>query len=110
MTDLTDLANSIGKHLDAGEATTYLDAEVLAAYADNLGLDAEDVANWASEAEEAYQGDYADDADFAQNLADDLGLVNADAGWPAGYIDWEWAARDLMMDYFESDGHYFRNL
>jgi antirestriction protein len=26
------------------------------------------------------------------------------------YFDYEKFSRDLMMDYFESNGHYFRNL
>ena len=25
-------------------------------------------------------------------------------------IDWEFASRELMYDYFEVDGYYFRNL
>lgn len=57
---------------------------------------------------DAYAGEYRSDEDFAQSLADDLGLINEDASWPNSYIDWERAARDLMMDYFSEDGHYFR--
>lgn len=43
----------------------------------------------------------ADDAfeDYARELADDIGAVPADAGWPMGYIDWPAAARALQMDY-----------
>lgn len=43
---------------------------------------------------------------YAQELADDIGAVNADAGWPNNCIDWERAARDLQMDYssVEFDG------
>ena len=58
--------------------------------------------------EEAYQGQYDSDVDFAQSLAEDLGEIPKDFSWPTSYIDWEWAAKDLMMDYFEIDGHYFR--
>jgi len=57
---------------------------------------------------EAYQGEHRSDEDFAQSLADDLGLIPDDASWPNNYIDWERAARDLMYDYFSEDGHYFR--
>jgi len=37
--------------------------------------------------------------DYAQELAEDIGAINRDAGWPACCIDWEQAARDLQMDY-----------
>ena len=60
--------------------------------------------------EEAYQGEYKSDVDFAQNMADDLGAIDKDLSWPYTGIDWEWAARQLMMDYFEVNGHYFRSL
>ena len=36
---------------------------------------------------------------YAQELADDMGVIPADYSWPASYIDWERAARDLRMDY-----------
>ena len=64
----------------------------------------------ADEAEEAYQGEYSTDIEFAQELADQLGAVNADSSWPNYCIDWEYAARDLMMDYSEDSGYYFKNL
>jgi antirestriction protein len=58
-------------------------------------------------AEEAYQGTYDSDEEFAQELAEEIGAVNHSASWPNNCIDWERAARDLMYDYFEMDGHYF---
>lgn len=60
--------------------------------------------------EEAYQGEFADDEEFAMQLAEDLGEIDKNAHWPYTYIDWERAAHDLMMDYSEQDGYYFRNL
>lgn len=36
---------------------------------------------------------------YAEELANDIGAIDLDAGWPASYIDWERAARDLSMDY-----------
>ena len=36
---------------------------------------------------------------FAQDLAEDIGAVPADAAWPARCIDWDQAARELRMDY-----------
>lgn len=44
--------------------------------------------------------------EYAQELADDIGAINADATWPNNCIDWERAARELQQDYFsvEFDG------
>jgi antirestriction protein len=69
----------------------------------NAGYDANDF-------DEAYSGRFDSDADFAENLADELGYLDKNVSWPYTCIDWEWAARDLMYDYFEVGGYYFRNL
>lgn len=37
--------------------------------------------------------------EHAQDLADDLGLIQKDAAWPMSYIDWSAAADALRMDY-----------
>ena len=60
--------------------------------------------------DEAYQGDYDSDSDFAQSTAEDLGLINEEASWPYTCIDWEHAARELMYDYWSDNGHYFRSM
>lgn len=36
---------------------------------------------------------------YAQELADEMGAIPKDYSWPASYIDWDAAARDLQMDY-----------
>lgn len=36
--------------------------------------------------------------------------INKNASWPNTCIDWEQAARELMCDYSESNGYYFRSL
>jgi len=59
---------------------------------------------------ESYQGQYKNDEDFAQELAEAVGELPRETRWPLYCIDWEWAARELMMDYSESNGHYFRNI
>jgi hypothetical protein len=41
--------------------------------------------------------------DYAQALAEDLGLVKAGAHWPNNCIDWEEAANQLEADYDEAD-------
>ena len=60
--------------------------------------------------EEAYQGQWSSDERFAQQTAEDLGLIERDVKWPASCIDWEWAAKEVMMDYMEENGYYFRCL
>lgn len=40
---------------------------------------------------------------YAQELADDIGAIKSDAEWPTRCIDWEWAARELRMDYTAID-------
>ena len=60
--------------------------------------------------EDAYEGQYKDGADFAEQLADSFGAVSEEnARWIC--IDWEatWE-RNLRHDYWISDsGHVFRN-
>ena len=58
--------------------------------------------------EELYQGEHDTDEGFAYQLADELGSVPEGYSWPTSCIDWSAAARDLMMDYGVSGGHYFR--
>ena len=36
---------------------------------------------------------------YAEELADDIGAIPRDAGWPMTCIDWEQAARELRYDY-----------
>ena len=79
---------------------SHLDEEVWEA-AQDLDIEPEMV-------EELYHGEYNDDEDFAYDLAEQLGLIDHEAGWPNNCIDWERAARDLMYDYGSSNGHYFR--
>lgn len=62
-----------------------------------------------SDVDDAYNGEYKDDEDFAYETAMSLGAIDKHANWPYTCIDWEQAARELMMDYSEANGHYFRN-
>lgn len=86
--------------------------EVYEAYADNNGYPstASDMDDLISNADEAYQGEYSSDEAFARTMADDIGAVDKNASWPMNCIDWEQAASELMYDYFESNGYYFRNI
>ena len=56
--------------------------------------------------EECYQGEYENDEDFVQQLLEDIGDIPKLPHYV--YVDWERTARDVMMDYCESNGHYFR--
>lgn len=69
-----------------------------------------------SDIEEAYAGKFNDDKEFAQDMADSTGSVDfRNQPWPQYCIDWEYAAKELMYDYFaiddsNRDRYYFRNL
>lgn len=86
---------------------SHLDVEAILAYADNLGLDWD--AETVSKAEEDYQGQFDDDAAFAQDMADQIGAIEKGLNWPYTCIDWEAVAKELMHDFFCADGYYFRN-
>lgn len=81
--------------------------EAVQAYED-LGIGDDDFSDF----EESYSGEFSSDEDFARDMAEQLGDIPraGDQPWPLYCIDWEWAARELMMDYSESNGHYFRNI
>lgn len=55
-----------------------------------------------------YSGEFDDDIDFAIEMAESTGFIEPDI-WPNNCIDWNQAARDLMTEYVEIEGHYFRN-
>jgi antirestriction protein len=78
------------------------EAEVYAAYRKNFE------GSW-DECQDAYSGKYDSDEDFAQDMAEQCGMLQDRVSWPYTCIDWEWAARELMYDYIEENGHYFRN-
>jgi antirestriction protein len=83
-----------------------LDETINQAYIDNVG---EEYAT-AEQVEESYSGEYPSDTAFAQDMAEQWGLINKDLAWPYTCIDWDQASNELMYDYFESNGYYFRNL
>jgi antirestriction protein len=58
--------------------------------------------------DEAYSGSFGSDEDFAEDMAEQLGCIDKNLSWPYTCIDWDRASRDLMMDYSEHNGHYFR--
>lgn len=38
--------------------------------------------------------------DYARELANDIGAIDRNAGWPTAHIDWKAAADALKVDYF----------
>jgi antirestriction protein len=57
--------------------------------------------------DEAYSGQFNSDEEFAQDLCDQLGEIPKDL--PSYiHIDWDMTAHELMYDYSESNGYYFR--
>jgi antirestriction protein len=51
--------------------------------------------------------------DYAQQLAEDAGLIPESTQWPHYCIDWEYAAKELAHDYslieFDGDEYYIRS-
>ena len=58
--------------------------------------------------EEAYQGEFSSDEEMVRALLEDIGALPDLPHYI--HIDWESTARDIMFDYMEIDGHYFRCL
>ena len=52
-----------------------------------------------SDFEERYQGHWDDFREYAENLADDIGLLDGVPEEIARYFDWQAWTRDLAMDY-----------
>ena len=93
---------------ERAELIEYFDDEAVTAFIELVG---EEYAT-KDQFEEAYQGQYSSDEEFAQETAEACGEIPSagSSAWPLYCIDWEYAARELMHDYSESGGYYFRNL
>lgn len=90
----------------------YLAEGVIVAYVKNIGKDylgGYDVDGLLQEIEDAYAGEFASDEEFAQEMAESVG-ASVGNDWPNYCIDWKYAARELMYDYFTEDGFYFRGV
>lgn len=80
----------------------HYETEAWQAYCDNFGYEYDD-GDVVSDFEEAYSGAYRDGEEFAETLAEDLGLAPDPNRWPLYCIDWKRAARDLFMGDYWSD-------
>ena len=87
-------------HMDEDEK------EMLSAYLDCTGGKFDE--DTLSEAQEAFSGKHDSDEDFAQDIAEQTEATDTEAKWPYTCIDWTHAASELMYDYHEANGFYFR--
>lgn len=86
---------------------SHLDQEIAAAYCDMIG---EWTPGAVENAEDAYLGTFDSPAEFAEDLMEQTGGLEAIPENLRYYFDFEKFARDLLMDgYCEHGGHYFSN-
>ena len=90
---------------------TYVDEGAGEAFYDNQGSywDTCEPSEFWESFEESYSGQFSSDVDFAQDLSEQMGDEIPDT-WPQRCIDWTYAAKELMYDYWSDQGFYFRNL
>ena len=86
------------------------DLEAYEGYAENLTLDLLEVEDWMSEADENYSGEFYNDEEFAESLLEETEDLNNLPNIIRWNLDWSGIANDIMHDYFEVAGHYFRNV
>lgn len=80
------------------------DSEVFEAVLDNLGkMDFQSVYEYVNN---FYCGGYANDIDFVKEFYENDIPFNLPS---FVVIDWESTSRNIMYDYFESNGHYFKS-
>lgn len=105
-------AQRIAEALEGLMAASCADAPAVFAYADNMGQSVTDVT--VSDFDDAYNGEWKSEEDFASEMADELILHSVSDDF-ARYFDYEAWTRDLFMsDYWSApaDGggvYVFRN-
>ena len=97
--ELTDLRDEAAGNVGAFDDVDQAELESLLALAEQ----GESTPDWNYGAQ-LIRDDYFED--YARQLAEDIGAIDPDAGWPCYHIDWAAAARSLQMDYtpVEFDG------
>ncbi len=52
-------------------------------------------------------------AEYAEQLAEDIGAIDPNASWPLNHINWEFAAEELKSDYssveFDGETYWYRS-
>lgn len=87
-----------------------LDIVAVFGYASNFHLDIVNFDDWKDDYEDAYIGEY-EIRDYAEQLADESGLLDGVADTVRHYFDYESYGRDLILggDIWEHEGHLFWN-
>lgn len=85
------LAGLIGQANDRGLPTEAL------AYWVNDGHDTDNADELLDSLQDAYCGHWDSGADYAQELAEDIGALPLDTAWPVTCIDWDHAWRELEL-------------
>lgn len=103
---------NVGEAVAAAEVLggLYGNVDAFRAYCENLGPTNIDLATVADDFEEAYQGEYATMADFAEELLNDTGDLAKMPESLRYYFDYEAYGRDLVGDYYHTGGYVFRNI
>lgn len=88
-----------------------LDEDAFVGFCDNQHITADEAEEVISDFEEAYIGEFHSEAQFAENYADEQGDLNHIPDYILGSIDWQdvWDGT-LRHDFYEVNGHYFRNI
>ena len=70
----------------------------------------EDEYTFFQELEDRYYGEFDNDKDFTMDYVEMCGDYdfNKPQPFPLNNIDWHGASIELMQEYYEEDGHYFR--
>jgi antirestriction protein len=88
------------------ELPTYITEASFTAYVKLVGIEYATIEGF----EDAFEGEFDSDIEFAQTSAENQGIDISTASWPFDCIDWDHAAHTLMFDYMSEDGYYFRCL
>jgi antirestriction protein len=103
------MTTTISKVID--EMSESLQGAARAFYSNSPGYWDENTDEFVEAFEEAYQGEFESDETFAEEMAESTGAYDfTKVSWPLTCVDWAQAARELMFDYFEINGYYFRSL
>ena len=86
-----------------------LDAVAFAGFCDNQHITADEAEDAVKDFEEAYVGEFDSEEEFAEHYADEQGLEIDPL--VRSHVDWSnvWHC-ELRHDYYEVDGHFFRNI
>jgi len=87
------------------------DVGIICAYYENIATVSDiDLKELIDEAAECFEGKYDSYTDFAEQLVDSIGYLDNVPENIRYYFDYEKFGRDLLHDYWEQNGYYFRNI